>query len=215
MFLFGRLLPREREYFRLFDAHAAEIVNGARALAALMKGLGEGASDLRELASSIDAIEKRADGITRQTVQLLHRSFVTPLDREEIHKLISAMDDCLDLIQDCAESVSLYDVKRVPAEAALLAEICVGCAERVQQAVAHLANAERNGDTIMRLCEEIDRLETDADRVMRSAMSRLFRTERDAIHLIKMKAIYELLETVTDRCEDVAHILEGIVIDVA
>jgi len=211
--VFGRLLPKEREYFRLFDAHAGEIVQGARALLALMKGLGEGAHDLRELAASIDEIERRADTVTRQTVQLLHRSFVTPLDREEIHSLISTMDDCLDLMQDCAESVSLYDIKRVPPEATQLAEICLSCAERVQAAVALLSNAETNGEAILRLCEEVERLESDADRVMRSAMSRLFRTERDAIHLIKMKAIYELLETISDRCEDVTNVLEGIVID--
>ena len=172
--MFGRFMPTEGRFFELFNLHAHEIVEGGKELVALMNGLGEGATDLRNHANAIDAIEKRGDTYTRETIELLHKTFITPLDREEIHRLISNMDDVLDLMQDAAESVSLYDIK---------------------------------------ICEEIDRLESDADHVMRSAISKLFRTERDAIQLIKMKAIYELLETVTDRCEDVANVMQGIVLE--
>ncbi len=210
--MFGRFMPTEGNFFELFNAHAAQIVEGGKELVALMNSLGEGATDLRNHAAAIDAIEKKADGYTRDTIQLLHKTFITPLDREEIHELISNMDDILDLMQDTAESVSLYDVKSVPPEAKQLAEICLGCAERVKSAVALLPKME-NASTLLKLCEEIDRLESDADRVMRSAISKLFRTERDAVTLIKMKAIFELLETITDRCEDVANVIQGIVIE--
>jgi uncharacterized protein len=210
--MFGRLMPTEGRFFELFNLHANEIVEGAKELVALMNSLGEGATDLRDHAEAIDAIEKRGDNHTRETINLLHKTFITPLDREEIHQLISNMDDCLDLMQDAAESVSLYDIKTVTPEAKQLAEICLGCADRVKSAVALISNME-NAATILKICEEIDRLESDADRVMRSAISRLFRTERDAVTLIKMKAIYELLETITDRCEDVANVIQGIIIE--
>jgi uncharacterized protein len=210
--MFGRFMPTEGNFFELFNSHAHEIVEGAKELVALMNSLGEGATDLRDHAEAIDAIEKRGDVYTRETIQMLHKTFITPLDREEIHQLISNMDDILDLMQDCAESVSLYDVKTVTPEAKQLAEISLACCERVKSAVALLSKME-NAATLLKICEEIDRLESDADRVMRSAISKLFRTERDAIALIKMKAIYELLETITDRCEDVANVIQGIVIE--
>jgi uncharacterized protein len=210
--MFGRFMPQEGRFFELFNLHAHEIVEGGKELVALMNALGEGATDLRDHADAIDAIEKRGDKYTRETIELLHKTFITPLDREEIHQLISNMDDVLDLMQDAAESVSLYDIKTVSAEAKQLAEICLQCGERVKSAVAMLSNME-NAAAILKICEEIDRLESDADRVMRSAISRLFRTEKDAVQLIKLKAIYELLETITDRAEDVANVMQGIVIE--
>jgi predicted phosphate transport protein (TIGR00153 family) len=210
--MFGRFMPQEGRFFELFNLHAHEIVEAGKELVALMNALGEGATDLRDHANAIDAIEKRGDTYTRECIQLLHKTFITPLDREEIHQLISNMDDVLDLMQDCAESVSLYDIKTITPEAKQLAEICMQCCDRVKSAVALLSNMD-NASTILKICEEIDRLESDADRVMRSAISKLFRTERDVLQLIKLKAIYEVLETVTDRCEDVANVMQGIVIE--
>lgn len=210
--MFGRFMPQEGRFFELFNLHAHEIVEGGKELVALLNALGEGATDLRDHANAIDKIEKRGDTYTREAIQLLHKTFITPLDREEIHQLISNMDDVLDLMQDVAESVSLYDIKTVTPEAKQLGEICLQCCERVKSAVALVSNMD-NATAILKICEEIDRLESDADRVMRSAISKLFRTERDAVQLIKLKAIYELLETVTDRCEDVANVMQGIVIE--
>jgi predicted phosphate transport protein (TIGR00153 family) len=206
--MFGLLMPREGRFFELFSKHADQIVLGARELAALMNDFDPG----RSHAERIDEIEKRADKITHETIRLLHKTFVTPLDRDEIHRLITRMDDILDLIQDTAESMSLYDIRRVTPETARLADICLACCERVKTAV-DLLPLPGSAEAIMKTCEEIDRLESDADRVMRSAMSTLFREEADVRQLIKLKAIYELLETVTDRCEDVANILEGIAIE--
>jgi uncharacterized protein Yka (UPF0111/DUF47 family) len=122
------------------------------------------------------------------------------------------MDDILDLMEDVAECVVLYDVREVTDAARKLADICLACAEKVKLAVGMLSNLD-NSQAILKICTEIDQLESEADRVMRSAMSKLFRDEPDTRQLIKLKAIYELLETVTDRCEDTANVIEGIVLE--
>jgi predicted phosphate transport protein (TIGR00153 family) len=206
--MFGRLMPREGNFFELFNAHADRIVEGARELDAMIATF----ANLEAHAQHIDGAERAADKITHETVTLLHRTFITPFDREQIHGLITRMDDILDLMQDVAESVVLYDLRRVTPEARQLAEICKMCCDRVRIAVSLLTNV-RQPEAILKTCEEIDRLESDADRVMRAAMSKLFRDESDVKQLIKLRTIYELLEAITDRCEDVANIIEGIVLE--
>ena len=206
--MFSRLMPREGRFFDLFNAHAAQIVEGGRALVLLFTDF-EAAS---VHAARIDAAEHNADKITHETIALLHKTFITPIDRDQIHQLITNMDDILDLIQDTAESIVLYDIRRTSPEAQQLAQICQMTCERVKAAVGLLSNL-RDPEAILKTCEEIDRLESDADRVMRSAMSRLFREEPDVKQLIKLRSIYELLELITDRCEDVANIVEGIVLE--
>src|SRR5574341_1994096 len=206
--MLGRLLPREGKFFELFDAHADRIVEGARELAAMVTMFAE----LDAHAQRIDGAERAADKITHETITLLHKTFITPFDREQIHGLITAMDDILDLMQDVAESIVLYDLQRVTPEAKQLAEICEMCCERVKIAVSMLANV-RQPQAILKTCEEIDRLESDADRVMRAAMSKLFREENDIKQVIKLRVIYELLESITERCEDVANVVEGIVLE--
>jgi len=206
--MLARLMPREGRFFELFTAHAERIIEGSRELAAMIGSF----SDLDAHAQRIDGAERAADKITHECITLLHKSFITPFDREQIHSLITNMDDILDLIQDVAESMVLYDVRRATAEAQQLAHICQMTCDRVKAAVGLLANL-RDPEAILKTCEEIDRLESDADRVMRSAMSRLFREESDVKQLIKLRTIYELLELITDRCEDVANIVEGIVLE--
>ena len=163
-------------------------------------------------AYNIETIEKRADKVTHAAIELLHKTFITPLDRDDIHQLITKMDDILDLIEDVAQSIFLYDIRAVTPEAVTLAEICVACGERVKSAVALLSNID-NPQAVLALCEEIDKLESEADHVMRSAMAKLFRDEPDVRQVIKLRSIYELLEEVTDTCEDVANIIEGIVLE--
>ena len=206
--MLGRLMPREGKFFDLFNAHAERIVEGARELAAMIGTFKE----LDAHAQRIDAVERAADKITHECMTLLHKTFITPFDRDQIHQLITTMDDILDLIQDVAESIALYDLHSVTPEARQLAEICQICCERVRTAVGLLTNVKQSA-AIMKVCEEIDRLESDADRVMRSAMSKLFRDEPDLKQLIKLRTIYELLELITDRCEDVANVIEGIVLE--
>ena len=210
--MFGRFMPREGKFFDLFNAHAEQVVMGGRELAELMNALGDTLENAEAHAKTIDAIETRADKITHETITLLHRTFITPFDRDSIYQLISRMDDILDMIQDVAESLVLYDIRKVSQEARQLADICLSCCERVKSVVALLPNME-HAQAILKTCEEIDQLESNADHVMRAAISRLFRDEPDVRQVIKLKAIYELLEIVTDRCEDVANIVEGIVLE--
>jgi len=209
--MLGRLMPREGRFFDLFNQHADRIVDGAHHLVHLMQHYDDLKTRQREL-DAIDEIETSADKIAHETFALLHKTFITPFDREDIHQLISRMDDILDLTQDVAESVMLYDIQSVTPEAIQLASLSQMCCERVRSAVAMLSNMN-NAEAILRLCREIDQLESDADRVMRAAMSKLFRDEADVRQVIKLKAIYEQLETLTDTCEDVANILEGVVLE--
>lgn len=206
--MFGRLMPKEGRFFDLFNDHAGQIVLGSRELVSLIAN----GDDVQRRAYAIETIEKRADKITQTTIELLHKTFITPLDRDEIHQLITSMDDILDLMEDVSQSIYLYDVKQLTAEAQNLAEVCELCCEQVKIAVSLLSNMD-NAALILRACDEIDRLESEADHIMRAAMAKLFRDEPDVRQVIKMKAIYELLETVTDRCEDVANIIEGIVLE--
>src|SRR6059058_2438582 len=202
------LLPRENKFFDFFNAHAVHAVEAAGELRELLNDL----SQLPRRGRNIEHHEKQADKITHHTMQLLHQTFITPLDRDEIHQLITTMDDMLDLMEDIAQCLFLYDVRSVTAEAQRLAEICVACTEKVRDAVAKLDSMD-NADAILKLCAEIDRLESDADYVMRSAMAKLFREEPDAKEIVKLKEIYQLLESVTDKCEDVANLIEGIVLE--
>jgi predicted phosphate transport protein (TIGR00153 family) len=206
--MFGRLMPTEGKFFELFNQHAELAVKCAQEMVALMTNF----DDLEIRVHTIETVEKQADKITHNTIELLHKTFITPLDRDDIHQLITRMDDILDLLEDAAQTISLYDIKSITPEAKRLAELCLGCAERVQAAVGLLHNMD-NSRQILVICSEIDRLESDADHVMRAAMSKLFRDEPDVRTLIKLKAIYEILETVTDRCEDVANIIEGIIVE--
>ncbi len=206
--MFSRLMPKGARFFDLFNAHAELACQCGRELVALMSNQG----DRGTLLDNIESLEKKADKVTHDTVDLLHRSFITPLDRDQIHTLITTMDDVLDLMEDVAQSLFLYDIRSVTPEARQLAEISVQCCDRLRIVVGMMHDLS-DTEGILKVCAEIDRLESDADRVMRSAMARLFRDEADVRQLIKMKAVYEMLEEITDRCEDVANLIEGIVLE--
>jgi predicted phosphate transport protein (TIGR00153 family) len=206
--MFARFLPHEGDFFGLFSRHAELMVNCSRELAALIADPAQAA----DRAHAVKTLESAADDITRETVRLLHKTFITPLDREDIHQLISRMDDILDLMEDVAQLVVLYDLKAVPDEARTLSDLCVRCTEQVRAAVDLLPSMKQS-DQILGHCQTIDHLETEADHVMRAAIARMFREEADARQLIKVKEMVELLEEVTDRCEDVANIIEGIVLE--
>ncbi|KND55499.1 Phosphate transport regulator [Candidatus Paraburkholderia kirkii] len=206
--MFGRFMPTDGKFFEIFNAHAKCMVDASHELERLIDNLDE--AEVHK--QNVQANEKCADKLTHETIDLLHKIFITPLDRDEIHKLTTTMDDILDLMEDVVTAISLYDVRAVTSEASQLAHICTATCQRVQQAVELLADMKRASE-ILKICEEIDRLESDADRVLRAAMSKLFREEDDVKTLIKLKAVYELLETITDKCEDVANIIEGIVLE--
>jgi predicted phosphate transport protein (TIGR00153 family) len=212
--MFGKLLPREGNFFEMFNQHAERIVEAARAFEQLVANYSD--VHLREQYNrDVDNAERAADRVTHDVNRLIHKTFITPIDREQIHKLINTMDDVADLIQDSAETMALYDVRHMTDEIVRLTALSVKCCDRLKDAVKYLGKIADPtvAEAVLKTCEEIDRLESDADRVMRSAMSKLFREEPDVREVIKLKAIYELLETITDKCEDVANVIEGIVLE--
>jgi len=212
--LFGKLLPKEGNFFELFNQHADWIVEASRSFSNLVANYSD--VQLREkYTQEVDNAERAADRVTHEVNRLIHTTFITPIDREQIHTLINLMDDVADLVQDSAETMSLYDVRVMTEEITRLTDLSVKCCERVREAVCLLDSIAdpTTAEAALKTCEEIDRLESDADRVMRSAMSKLFREEPDVREVIKLKAIYELLETITDKCEDVANQIEGIVLE--
>jgi uncharacterized protein len=212
--LFRKLLPREGNFFEMFNQHADRIVEAARAFSSLVTNYND--VHLREQYNrDVDNAERAADRVTHDVNKMLHQTFITPIDREQIHKLINTMDDVADLIQDSAETMALYDVKFMTDDIKRLTDISVKCCERLAAAVKLLGSISEksSAEAALKTCEEIDKLESDADRVMRSAMSKLFREEPDVRELIKLKAIYELLETITDKCEDVANLIEGVILE--
>ena len=212
--LFAKLLPREANFFEMFNQHAQRIVDAARAFSLLVANYDDPL--LREQYNrEVDTAERSADRVTHEVNRAIHKTFITPIDRDQIHTLINTMDDVADLIQDSAETLALYDVRRVNEEITRLTDLSVKCCERVKEAVFMLGKLAdpATAEAALKTCEEIDRLESDADRVLRSAMSRLFREEPDVREVIKLKAVYELLETITDKCEDVANVIEGIVLE--
>lgn len=208
MSIISRLVPRENRFFELFNQHASLAAEASVVLSELLKDYQGEAQRVTRI-ERINDLEHNADRITHETVALLQTIFVTPLDRDDIHRLISRMDDILDLMQDCAESLNLYDVRQVTEPAIELAELLRTCCVRLQSAVALLHNMH-NAPEALKICREIDNLESQADRVMRGAISKLFRDESDIRQVIKLKAIYEMLEAATDKCQDVANLIENI-----
>ncbi len=208
----SRLMPREGRFFDLFDQHVELVVAASAVLSELLRGFMHEEHMREARIARILQLEHSADKVTHETVALLHRTFVTPLDREDIHRLISRMDDVLDLIQDTAESFQLYDVRNLTPEACELADLVHECCLRMQKSVHLLSNMEQAAQTL-ELCKQIDALESQADRVMRTALSKLFREENDVRQLLKLETVYQLLESATDRCEDVANIIEGVVLE--
>lgn len=212
--IFGKLLPREGNFFEMFNQHADRIVEAAHAFSQLVANYND--VGLREKYNQdVDNAEHAADRVTHEVNKALHRTFITPIDREQIHGLINTMDDVVDLIQDSAETMALYDVRHMTEDIKRLTELSVKCCERLRDAVKLLDKIAdpSTAEAALKTCEEIDKLESDADRVMRGAMSKLFREEPDVREVIKLKAIYELLETITDKCEDVANLIEGVILE--
>jgi uncharacterized protein len=206
----ANLVPREGKFFEYFNQHASRAAEASNELTLLLSEYAVTSSRATRI-DRINDLEHEADRITHDTAALLHTIFVTPLDRDDIHRLISRMDDVIDLMQDAAESLLLYDVQTVTSHAVELAQLLQNGCERMQSAVA-LLNNMKNAPEILKLCHEIDTMESRADRVMRNAISTLFREEADIRQVIKLKAIYELLETATDRCQDVADVIESVIL---
>lgn len=203
-----RLLPRDESFFDDFERHASKTVEGCRALV----DMAQGKVPATEACPRIKAIESECDTITHHVVERLHKVFITPIDRNDIFRLISKMDDVMDFVEAAAQRVALYGVNGNNKELYDLGRVLQAGSERISEAVAGMRNL-KHADVILEKCVEINRLENEADVQLRAAIAKLFREEKDPIQVIKWKEIYELLETATDRCEDVANIIEGVVLE--
>lgn len=199
-----RLIPKEERFYDDFVAMAEEIRHGAASLEEML------APDrpLWDKADEIKEIEHKCDFLTHEIIQRLHRTFVTPLDREDIHALARSLDDVMDAIDASAGIVRLYQITRVRQEARDLARIIMASVEQVVQAMKALERRKGVAEPAV----EINRLENEADRAHQNAVRHLFEEERDPIQIMKWKEILDFLEQATDRCEDVANVLEGVVI---
>jgi len=198
-------IPREKKFFDLFEQGAQNIVKAAHSL----KELVDTWEDVKQKASTIDDLEHEGDTITHEIMAQLHRTFVTPFDREDIALLAHSMDDIVDFIHATAAAMFIYKVDGPNQRAKELADIIVQATTEIETAMPKLRN--RAGlKQILRTCVEINRLENAADQVFRSAMAELFDDSKDMAHVIKWREIYEHMESATDRCEDVANVLEGV-----
>ncbi len=194
-----RLVPRDRRFYSLFDRHAQLCVEGVTALAQLLSDVRDPDGRVRE----VEAIEKRADTVVDDTLALIRRSLLPPFPRGAIHTLINRLDDVLDLTEDVAQSLHLYNVTSLTPDAHRLAALAVEATDKLRLAVAQLQCVD-DPRAALALCHEVDDLEAQADHVMRAAMSKLFREENDMRQLVKLRAIYELLEQLTDACKHAA-----------
>jgi uncharacterized protein Yka (UPF0111/DUF47 family) len=207
--MFARLFPSEgKVFFELFERHADKTVEAARLLRAMLHN----PVDLADQARRIKAVEHEGDVITHRAVEILHRTFVTPIDRSDIHRLISRLDDILDLIDASSERVWLYGIDSVDRDACDLADVLVNAVTEVSRAMVGLRDL-KNRDALLQVCMEINRYENEADTLLRRAVARLFQDSKDPMMVIKWKDIYEFLEDAIDRCEDVANVVEGVALE--
>jgi uncharacterized protein len=199
-----RFIPKETKFFELF----AELSASLNAGATLLRSILEDPRDLEKRVEQMQSIEHEGDRATHAIIAKLNTSFITPFDREDIHRLASSLDDVLDFVNAAAVRLVMYKIAQPPTAAAELAGLIVLQAEELARGVSLL---EKNNG-VLKHCDEVNRLEDEADDVSRKAIGALFESEKDPIQLIKMKELYEVLEYATDKAEDAANVLEAIVL---
>jgi uncharacterized protein len=197
-----RLIPRETKFFRMFAEVSQNVTEGARLLQDILKNPANVANRLEKL----QAIEHRGDEMTHAIITALNQTFITPFDREDIHRLTSSLDDVLDFVNSAGMRLTLYRITAPPPVAAELAGLIVEQSEELAKGVSLLEQNHR----VLEHCVEVHRLENEADRISRNAIAELFDNEKDPIQLIKMKELYEVLEMATDKAEDAANVLEAV-----
>lgn len=203
-----KLMPKSDAFFDDFDAQATATVEGARLLQALLDDF----TDVPRKISAIKDVEHRGDEVTHRAFARLHQQFITPFDRAEIHRLLGRIDDVLDLADAASERLLRYEIKSILPEARELGAVIVASTVKMQEAVNALRHIKQP-QQILEACREIKRLENQADTILRSAMAKLFKSGVDVLEIIKWKEIYDLLESATDRVEDVANVIEGVVLE--
>ncbi|HZU32203.1 MAG TPA: DUF47 family protein [Candidatus Angelobacter sp.] len=200
-----RLIPRDTKFFDMFAEMASNLGDGAR----LLKQTLESFQDIDVRVQQLKDIEHRGDDMTHNILTKLNQTFITPFDREDIYRLASSLDDVLDFVYAAGVRLVMYKITNAPPAASLLAGIIVKQADQLTDALARL---EKKHDNVLEYCVEINRLENEADGIARAAIAVLFEKEKDPISLIKLKELYEVLETATDKAEDAANVLEGVVL---
>ena len=198
------LIPKDTSFFRMFSAMSDNLIAGARTLVDLF-------ADYRDVERKIDEvhqIEREGDEMTHAILTKLNQTFITPLDREDIHQLASKLDDVLDFINASAARIAMYRITAPPPAAGEIARIILMQCQELQKAVSLM---QKNGNILVH-CVEINRLENEADLVAQQAIAKLFECEKDPINLIKIKELLEFLERATDKAEDVANVLETVVL---
>jgi predicted phosphate transport protein (TIGR00153 family) len=200
-----KLMPRDEKFFSLFLSQVELICEAARLL---LDGVKAGPSRLATVATEIRSLEHQGDEVIHEIFTKLNQTFITPLDPEDIHSLSTALDDVLDGIEDAAHRMVAYRLDPITSTVVELAEVIYSCSRVLQKAMEALDSKK----PVLEHCIEINRLENEADILVRSAVASLFDNEKDAIQLIKLKEIYEFLEDTTDHCEDVADVLQNVVV---
>jgi predicted phosphate transport protein (TIGR00153 family) len=199
-----RFLPRDENFYGLFRDQAENIHKAAQKLVALFEDF----RDVETRVSDIKFVEHKGDQLTHELMMKLNKTFITPMDREDIHALGSALDDVLDLVDAAASRLVTYKIKEVTPGARQLTKVILHGTELILQAVSQLGKP----DHILDYCEQLAHLEEDADRIKGECIARLFENSSDPVEIIKWKEIYEVLEATTDKCEDVADVLEAVVL---
>jgi predicted phosphate transport protein (TIGR00153 family) len=206
--MFGRLLPRETSFYDYFEEHASLTVTGTAELVSMVSG----PVNISAKAKRIKEIEHETDVITHRCVGALHTVFITPIERDDIYRLITRMDDIMDYVEAGSERIALYEITEMTPEVVEMATTLARAAKEVQEALHGLRDL-KNPKKVLAKCVEINQIENEVDAILRRALARMFKEEKDAIKIIKWKEIYEHLEGAADRCEDVANIIEGVVLD--
>lgn len=202
--LLQRFLPREEDFFALFARQADNITIGGKALLEMLSHY----TGVPEQVQIVKAIEHEGDEITHAILTKLNQTFITPFDREDIHELCSQLDDVIDLIDAAASRFVLYRVDVVRSGTIELVKVLLSATTEVQAAVRALEKPEK----ALRHCVEINRYENESDRLCRTLIAQLFDEEKDPVQIIKWKEIFEVIETAVDKCEDVANVIEGVIL---
>ena len=210
--MFSSLMPQRREFYELLAAHSDRVVAGANAVLRLMNGLGQGTEDIPVLVAEVNLNEQAGDKIKYELIQLLHRSFTTPINRDQIHTLTVELDLVLNAIQDVANAVGMYNIKESTTAAREMAALAADACMRLNRAVIALPDKTHQKETVD-LCKEIDAIESQADRVQRKAITGLFGGEVNVWNALKMREFYALQEEVLDRCENAAKTIDEILIE--
>jgi predicted phosphate transport protein (TIGR00153 family) len=205
--LFRALMPKEERFLDYFCEHSEKIVAAADSLHTMLANGG----DTSDCFQTICINEGQADLITKKTLLALHKTFITPFDRADIRELIVALDDTIDLIEETAQRIRIYNITQFTPEMVEMAATARACATLLREGLPLLGQITRNVTQLNTMAEEISRIEGQADQKMREGLSTLFRQEKDPIILMTKKEIYELLEEVIDRCQDVSDVISGIV----